>query len=158
MITIELCMSVEWIYRDDLHQVSSGGLEMKTVSGASCGNGWECCSRDYQEHSFYTKMWMIPSSGPGKRQFEDLLHPTLQVVIVQRWQHIHSKHGIVDDTCCNIGNQNLYDCDLAELGVVIDDEAEVASIILCTHVEKLIHTRARCGCLTSHGCVGCWSW
>ena len=27
-------MSVEWIYRDDLHQVSSGGLEMKTVSGA----------------------------------------------------------------------------------------------------------------------------
>ena len=39
------------------------------------------------------------------------------------------KHWIVDDKCCYVGSQNLYDCDLAEWGVVIDDEAEVTNIM-----------------------------
>jgi phosphatidylserine/phosphatidylglycerophosphate/cardiolipin synthase-like enzyme len=34
----------------------------------------------------------------------------------------------VDDICCYIGSQNLYLCDLAEWGVVIDDEESVKSI------------------------------
>ena len=33
---------------------------------------------------------------------------------------LHSKHFIVDDICTYIGSQNLYICDLAEWGVVID--------------------------------------
>ena len=33
----------------------------------------------------------------------------------------HSKHFIVDDVATYIGSQNLYVCDLAEWGVVIDD-------------------------------------
>lgn len=36
---------------------------------------------------------------------------------------MHAKHFIVDDICTYIGSQNLYICDLAEWGVVIDDEA-----------------------------------
>jgi phosphatidylserine/phosphatidylglycerophosphate/cardiolipin synthase-like enzyme len=32
-----------------------------------------------------------------------------------------AKHFIIDDTCCYIGSQNMYICDLAEWGVVIDD-------------------------------------
>ena len=41
---------------------------------------------------------------------------------------LHSKHFIVDDRCCYIGSQNLYDCDLAEWGVVIDDREVVNEI------------------------------
>jgi phosphatidylserine/phosphatidylglycerophosphate/cardiolipin synthase-like enzyme len=39
-----------------------------------------------------------------------------------------AKHFIVDDICCYIGSQNLYICDLAEWGVVIDDPRQVQSI------------------------------
>jgi phosphatidylserine/phosphatidylglycerophosphate/cardiolipin synthase-like enzyme len=41
---------------------------------------------------------------------------------------LHSKHFIVDDVCCYIGSQNLYTCDLAEWGVVIDSPEAVADI------------------------------
>lgn len=41
---------------------------------------------------------------------------------------LHSKHFIVDDVSTYIGSQNLYMCDLAEWGVVIDSEAEVKKI------------------------------
>ena len=34
---------------------------------------------------------------------------------------MHAKHFIVDDVACYIGSQNLYVCDLAEWGVVIDN-------------------------------------
>ncbi len=39
-----------------------------------------------------------------------------------------AKHYIIDDTTCYVGSQNLYDCDLAEWGVVIDDAYKVAEI------------------------------
>jgi hypothetical protein len=39
-----------------------------------------------------------------------------------------AKHFIIDDICCYIGSQNLYKCDLAEWGVVIDDAARVQAI------------------------------
>ena len=42
---------------------------------------------------------------------------------------LHSKHWIVDDVCCYIGSQNLYMCDLAEWGVVVDSETEVKKIM-----------------------------
>ena len=42
---------------------------------------------------------------------------------------LHAKHFIFDDIACYIGSQNLYDCDLAEWGVVIDDEDEVEKIL-----------------------------
>ena len=41
---------------------------------------------------------------------------------------LHSKHFIIDDVCCYIGSQNLYSCDLAEWGVVIDSPEAVADI------------------------------
>mmetsp|Transcript_6969 Transcript_6969/g.15907 ORF Transcript_6969/g.15907 Transcript_6969/m.15907 type:complete len:320 (+) Transcript_6969:1312-2271(+) len=42
---------------------------------------------------------------------------------------LHSKHFIVDDKCCYIGSQNLYMCDLAEWGIVVDSEEEVKKIM-----------------------------
>ena len=41
---------------------------------------------------------------------------------------LHSKHFIIDDMCCYIGSQNLYVCDLAEWGVVIDSPEAVGDI------------------------------
>ena len=41
---------------------------------------------------------------------------------------ILAKHFIVDDICTYIGSQNLYICDLAEWGVVIDHPEQVQSI------------------------------
>ena len=41
---------------------------------------------------------------------------------------LHSKHFIIDDVCCYIGSQNLYVCDLAEWGVVIDNAEAVRDI------------------------------
>ncbi|EEC47433.1 predicted protein [Phaeodactylum tricornutum CCAP 1055/1] len=34
---------------------------------------------------------------------------------------MHAKHFIVDDVCSYTGSQNLYICDLAEWGVIVDD-------------------------------------
>eukprot|EP00929_Paragymnodinium_shiwhaense_P107584 TRINITY_DN7376_c0_g3_i1.p1 TRINITY_DN7376_c0_g3~~TRINITY_DN7376_c0_g3_i1.p1 ORF type:complete len:562 (+),score=97.37 TRINITY_DN7376_c0_g3_i1:136-1821(+) len=42
---------------------------------------------------------------------------------------MHSKHFLIDDRCCYIGSQNLYIADLAEWGVVIDDEAQTKKIM-----------------------------
>lgn len=39
-----------------------------------------------------------------------------------------AKHYIFDDTTCYIGSQNLYDCDLAEWGVVLDSPAKVQEL------------------------------
>jgi phosphatidylserine/phosphatidylglycerophosphate/cardiolipin synthase-like enzyme len=39
-----------------------------------------------------------------------------------------AKHFMIDDICCYIGSQNLYVCDLAEWGVVIDDPEKVQDI------------------------------
>lgn len=42
---------------------------------------------------------------------------------------MHAKHFIVDDLCTYIGSQNLYVCDLAEWGVIIDHEGQVQKIM-----------------------------
>lgn len=42
---------------------------------------------------------------------------------------MHAKHFIVDDVCTYIGSQNLYVCDLAEWGVIIDHKEQVQAIM-----------------------------
>lgn len=42
---------------------------------------------------------------------------------------LHSKHFIVDEQACYIGSQNLYVCDLAEWGVIIDHAVTVKQIM-----------------------------
>lgn len=41
----------------------------------------------------------------------------------------HSKLFIVDDICYYMGSQNLYIADLAEWGIVVDDEAETTKLL-----------------------------
>jgi len=42
---------------------------------------------------------------------------------------LHSKHFIVDDLACYTGSQNLYVCDLAEWGVIVDHEEKTQKIL-----------------------------
>ena len=41
---------------------------------------------------------------------------------------LHSKFFIIDDICTYVGSQNLYQFDLAEWGVVIDNKSKTAEI------------------------------
>jgi phosphatidylserine/phosphatidylglycerophosphate/cardiolipin synthase-like enzyme len=41
----------------------------------------------------------------------------------------HSKVVIVDDQAHYVGSQNLYDADLAEFGVIIDDQPSTQKLI-----------------------------
>ena len=42
---------------------------------------------------------------------------------------LHSKFFIIDDVCTYVGSQNLYQFDLAEWGVAIDDKSKTAEIL-----------------------------
>ena len=55
--------------------------------------------------------------------------PVLVSESIQSTIGLHSKHFIVDDKCCYIGSQNLYLCDLAEWGIVVDHEEAVQKIM-----------------------------
>lgn len=42
---------------------------------------------------------------------------------------LHSKHFIIDNVACYTGSQNLYVCDLAEWGVIVDHEETTQKIL-----------------------------
>lgn len=42
---------------------------------------------------------------------------------------MHSKFFIVDDVCSYTGSQNLYVCDLAEWGVLVDDQEQTQKMM-----------------------------
>jgi len=102
---------------------------------ANYGNGWDCVDvaaeiiKRIQKQ--YTKV--------DDEKLRAMITENLRVCFIRHDKQekyadgksigLHSKHFIVDDTCCYIGSQNLYMCDLAEWGVVIDSEEEVKKIM-----------------------------
>jgi hypothetical protein len=58
----------------------------------------------------------------------------LWLVAGQKWEDgmtlaLHSKHMIVDQSACLVGIQNLYVCDLAKWGILMDNEAETKKVL-----------------------------
>lgn len=102
---------------------------------ANYGNGWDCVDvaaeivKRIQKQ--YTKV--------DDEKLRAMIAENLRICFIRHDKQaqyadgksigLHSKHFIVDDTCCYIGSQNLYMCDLAEWGVVIDSEEEVKKIM-----------------------------
>ncbi|CAB9510902.1 Inherit from NOG: PLDc [Seminavis robusta] len=95
---------------------------------ACYGNGWSCV--DVAAEIIKTIRKMYPSASDSELRVK--VQDNLRVCFLRSpegGRHykdgqtlgLHSKHFIVDDICCYIGSQNLYICDLAEWGVVIDD-------------------------------------
>jgi len=108
-----------------------GGL---SGTEANYGNGWSCV--DVAAEIIKTIKKQFPSAEDDdlrQKVAENLRICFLRTASGDVWadgnkKGLHSKHFIVDDVCCYIGSQNLYVCDLAEWGVVIDDPEQTQRI------------------------------
>lgn len=104
-----------------------GGL---SPTEANYGNGWSCVDVSAEI------IKRIRSQFPNAKQSElrKKVTDNLRVAFIRdergiKWasgmnRGMHAKHFIIDDILTYIGSQNLYICDLAEWGVVIDDAAQ----------------------------------
>lgn len=93
------------------------------------GNGWSCA--DVASEIIKTIREQFPDAQD--HQLRKKVTESLRVCYIREKRGnkyddgmtmgMHAKHVIVDDVCAFIGSQNLYVCDLAEWGVVVDDKA-----------------------------------
>jgi phosphatidylserine/phosphatidylglycerophosphate/cardiolipin synthase-like enzyme len=103
---------------------------------ANYGNGWSCV--DVAAEIIKTIRSQFPEAKDD--DLRKKVAENLRVCFIRRpkgskWDNdkdtigLHSKHIIIDDTATYIGSQNLYICDLAEWGIVIDDAATTSKIL-----------------------------
>lgn len=102
---------------------------------ASYGNGWTCI--DVCSEIIKAIRKKFPNADDG--DLRSKVSANLRVCFIRegrgkKWEDgmvmgLHSKHFIIDDTASYIGSQNLYLCDLAEWGLVIDDRNQVRGIM-----------------------------
>lgn len=108
-----------------------GGLK---GTEANYGNGWSCCDVAAEIIKSIKKNHADVDDGRLRAMVTDNLricfcrHDKNSMYEDGKTIGLHSKHFIVDDVSTYIGSQNLYMCDLAEWGVIIDSEAEVKKI------------------------------
>lgn len=103
---------------------------------ACYGNGWTCVDVAAEIIKKIIKHHPEAKQNPGK--LRAMVEDNLRVCFLRSPQGtrykdgqtlgLHSKHFIIDDVATYIGSQNLYMCDLAEWGVLIDDKKVVNSI------------------------------
>lgn len=101
-----------------------GGL---SPTEANYGNGWSCI--DVAAEIIKRIRTQFPNAKD--KDLRTKVSNNLRVAFIREergstWADgmnmgMHAKHFIVDDVATYIGSQNLYVCDLAEWGVVIDD-------------------------------------
>lgn len=102
---------------------------------ACYGNGWDCNDVSSEIIKRIRKNYPDAEDGDLRQKVAD----NLRVCFIREefgntWEDdqtlgMHAKHFIVDDVATYIGSQNLYVCDLAEWGVVIDDEETTKTIM-----------------------------
>lgn len=102
---------------------------------ANYGNGWSCVDVASEIIKMIRKQFPEAEDDELRSKVSD----NLRVCFIRQKQGrtyadgtsigLHSKHFIIDDICCYIGSQNLYVCDLAEWGVIIDEESQVKQIL-----------------------------
>jgi len=95
---------------------------------AAYGNGWSC--NDVASEIIKTIREQFPEAEDG--DLRQKVSDNLRICFIREepgnaWEDgmsmgFHAKHFIIDDVTAYIGSQNLYVCDLAEWGVVVDDE------------------------------------
>ena len=101
-----------------------GGL---SPTEANYGNGWSCVDVAAEIIKRIKRDFPDADDGALRSKVQD----NLRVAFIREergntWEDgmtmgMHAKHFIVDDIATYIGSQNLYVCDLAEWGVVIDN-------------------------------------
>jgi len=102
---------------------------------AAYGNGWSC--NDVASEIIKTIQEQFPEAEDG--DLRQKVSDNLRICFLREepgntWEDemnigFHAKHFIVDDKAAYIGSQNLYVCDLAEWGVLIDDEETVKAMM-----------------------------
>lgn len=105
------------------------------LTEAQYGNGWSCV--DVAAEIIKCIQAQFPDAPDDK--LRETVQENLRICFIRCRRGgctysdgsslgLHSKHFIIDDVCCYIGSQNLYICDLAEWGVVIDSPKAVEDI------------------------------
>ena len=105
------------------------------LTEACYGNGWECV--DVAAEIIKYIQDQFPDATD--ESLREIVQDNLRVCFLRSPEGgfnyadggtlaLHSKHFIIDDVCTYIGSQNLYTCDLAEWGVLIDSEEAVQDI------------------------------
>jgi len=102
---------------------------------ANYGNGWSCVDVAAEIIKRIKKQFPDAEDDALRTKVTD----NLRVCFIKQAQGntyadgttigLHSKHFILDDICCYTGSQNLYVCDLAEWGVVIDHQETTKKIL-----------------------------
>jgi len=103
---------------------------------ANYGNGWSCVDVAAE---LMKRMRDDDYNDADEYELRKAISEHLRISYIRhktgRWYEsamtvgMHAKHFIVDDVCTYIGSQNLYICDLAEWGVVVDDAEATKKII-----------------------------
>jgi len=107
-----------------------------SMTEACYGNGWSCV--DVAAHLIETLRKLYPQADD--KHVRKIVNDNLRVCFLRQAGRgnkyedgmtigLHTKHFIVDDVCTYIGSQNMYICDLAEWGVVLDG-AEITQKIM----------------------------
>jgi phosphatidylserine/phosphatidylglycerophosphate/cardiolipin synthase-like enzyme len=99
------------------------------------GYGWTCADVGAEIIKTIKEQFRTANDAQLRQRVSDNLR--ISYLREKRGQHwddgmtmaLHAKHFIIDDMCCYIGSQNLYICDLAEWGVVIDDKEKVQELM-----------------------------
>lgn len=104
-----------------------GGLK---PTEALYGNGWSCA--DVASEIIQTILDQY--DGVDETTLRQIVKKNLRISYIRqvqgnKWQNggtmgFHAKHFIIDDRAYYIGSQNLYKADLAEWGVLIDNEQQ----------------------------------
>ncbi|CAK0863257.1 unnamed protein product [Prorocentrum cordatum] len=103
-----------------------------SMTEALYGNGWECNDVAAEIIKEIIKM------GPHDVDVEQQVKNNLRICYIKQggkntWRDgkgmgMHAKHFIIDDIAYYIGSQNLYICDLAEWGILVDDEQQTKRV------------------------------
>lgn len=106
-----------------------------SLTDAQYGNGWSCVDVAAEIVKRIKKLF----PGAKDERLRKMVQENLRVCFIRHAQQDkyadgktignHSKFFIVDDKAAYIGSQNLYMCDLAEWGVLVDSEAETKKIM-----------------------------
>ena len=125
-----------WTRGVDIEIVLSNPISIPGGLGpteAQYGNGWSCV--DVAAEIIKQIRKQFPDANTDA--LREKVGTNLRVCFLRRkagntWDNgkdtvgLHSKHFIVDDVAAYIGSQNLYICDLAEWGILIDHKETVA--------------------------------
>lgn len=102
---------------------------------ANYGNGWSCVDVAAEIIKRIKKQFPDAEANDLRKKVQE----NLRICFIKQAQGgtyangasigLHSKHFILDDICCYTGSQNLYVCDLAEWGVIIDHAGKTQKIL-----------------------------